>query len=168
MFRLTRWTSLSCDFKFTQSMLVINLTQSWKLWPRGTWWGLVIVPSESFHPFPINPLFRRMNYQSFVSNRFQEKKLSLSEIVPYLCRVKQNSSSNGTAESPVLNTSTHHYSRSESRSASVGQSETHRISITFLVDEKMSTNNKRRYENQVPTTLLAIFFRNSIYHENVK
>lgn len=87
--------------------------------------------------------------KSWVKDRFYEKKLSLSEIVPYLNRVRHNSGGNCNTEAVVSNTGTYHYSRSESRSASVSQHENHQINITFIIDEKLNANNRRRYENQI-------------------
>lgn len=88
--------------------------------------------------------------------RYHEKKLSFAEIVSYLKRIR---SSNHAADALMLSSSSHnHFSRSESRSASVTHHENHarKINITFLTEDKINASNKRRYENQV-------IFGNSLY-----
>lgn len=86
--------------------------------------------------------------------RFYERKLTLSEVVPYIRKVIKGNFNNGVESVPGNN---HHHSRSESRSASVSVNELHNINITFLFEEKLSTSNKRRYENQVFDFIYAYF-----------
>ncbi|XP_065212792.1 eIF-2-alpha kinase GCN2 isoform X2 [Planococcus citri] len=86
--------------------------------------------------------------RSWTREKLHEKKLTISEIVPHLKRIIKSNS--GNVEH--VNGTNHHHSRSESRSASVGinetQTQTHNVSITFLTEEKFSSNNRKRYENQ--------------------
>lgn len=88
----------------------------------------------------------------FLFLRFHEKKLSLSEIVPYLHRVLNHSSSNNVVE--TTNNSNHTYSRSESRSASVSVNENRSMNISYIFDEKLVANTRKRFDNQVPMQLL--------------